>query len=138
MKILKLLGLLGLGFSVFLLTGCGSSANTLTCTTSEDGTITTIEMKFNSNNDKLKSVDVLSITDIPDTATDEQIEYVKDYLNQRCSNYPNASECSVSQSGKKISFVVKGITATEAGFENENISFDDAKKNAQADGYSCE
>ena len=111
-----------------LLTGCGGSGHTLTCSQEMEGIKMESTVYFNDAEDKVEKV----VTEVTQTFDSE--DEAKTAASQEdlvCSAY---EECSIKQSGKKATLKYTEKNNLE---EYEGKTKDDLKKEAESAGATC-
>ena len=123
----KYLTVFALG-GALLLTGCGGSGHTLTCSQEEGGVSMESTIYFNDAEDKVEKV-VTEVTQTFDSEEDAKAAAAQEDLV--CSAY---DDCSIKQSGKKATLKYTEKKDLE---EFEGRSKEDLKKEAEAGGAKC-
>ena len=138
MKNKKLLGVIGLGCSALLLTGCGGKK--LTCTMEEeaDGMGTTkMEMVFHFDKEgkKVESLDMEMAIEYDKDIKDETKEFYEGFFEETCEDEEAPKDCKVTAKDDSISLKASG-TPEELDYDAEG-DYDEIKEEMEDDGYTC-
>ena len=131
----KLLGILGIGCGLLLLTGCGGSSNTLTCSKEADGQNMTTSISF----DKDGKPESATLEIVMDGSEEEGVtkENIGDYAEMVeayfCSE--DYDSCKVTTSG--LTITLKATAKPSALDLEEEATKEDLKKEAEEDGFTC-
>lgn len=150
MKSVKYLGFVGLGCAALLLTGCGGESSNsgsgsdkdktpvkhvLTCSMSEGTDVLNVEIEFNDKEDKVVGAKMNMSTKIPEGATDENIEEVKDYIDETMC-VSDLENCKSFVSGDTIKFEAS-FTADSLKDEDFEGNKNEVKEKLEDGGYTC-
>lgn len=135
MKNVKCLGFVGLGCAL-LLTGCGGSAHSLTCSKTVDSESETIEFEFNDKEDKVIGAEFYYSIEIPDDVTEDEIEEAMSEFKEECDDDDDYKNCNVSRKGNKLE--LKAAFTNSALEEDElNSSKKEIKEDLEDEGFTC-
>lgn len=133
MKNTKVLGLVGLGCSALLLTGCGGSSHTLTCDLKEETQELHVEAKYNDKETVVEKVSMEMVMSVPEGTSDSDMEVYKSLLEGNCSA-AEYDKCEASVKGNKVVLEVEGNSDT---LDFGKGTLEEAKKAAEEKGYTC-
>lgn len=137
MKNVKYLGFVGLGCAALLLTGCGGSGHTLTCTKEEDNETQELVYEFDDKEEKVIGAKMHMTTVIPDDSSDEEIEQAKSLLEGMFCSSDMFEDCEATVSGNKLEF---NASVSESGLNDDTFSggtMKEVKEKYEKDGYTC-
>ncbi len=129
-------------FLLFAVTGCGEKK--LTCTMTEDGQTMEVVMNFDKN-DEIKTATMNMTMPFEEELTEEEQEQVNSYMGLVCSMYNyDEVECNVNTTAKesKVNIVIdfanmSDETKEALGYSGEGSKYDEIRKSAEEDGYTC-
>lgn len=122
-------------------TGCGNSKK-LTCTMTEDGAKEEIVMTYKK--DDLAKIEMTSTTVSEEEISKDEIAMYEGFVCGMLNAMSEQVDCKVSAKGKeltmKVTMNIEKMTAEELeelGYKAEETSYEDMKKAAEEDGYTC-
>lgn len=131
----KILGFIGLGCGVLLLTGCGGSAHTLSCEyeDEDEGYYENFDLKFNDDETEPESAKIEMTYVAPSGTSNEEMEEARKSLEATyCSLY---DECKVKISGDKVTISVSSDVEKLNGVKKQSL--EKYKEELENEGYSC-
>ena len=126
-----------------VVTGCGNTKK-LTCTMTEDGENAKAVMEFDKE-DKLTKMTMTMSQDFEQELTKEEVELYQGVMSAACASYPDEyADCEVKVDKKKMEIIVSYDVSKmtdeqieEMGIDKTTMSYDEMKKDAEADGFTC-
>lgn len=136
MKNKKLLGLTVLGCGALLLTGCGSGTK-LTCETTESGMTMKYILSYDNNKEKIEKVTTEATMDLGESEYGDLLDMdaLKEEAEKQCDEQ-DTGDCRVTVDGKKLTISISG-KAEDILDNDENKTYDEAKKYFENEGYTC-
>jgi len=138
MKNKKLLGVIGLGCSALLLTGCGGKKLTCTMEDEQEGMGTmTMEMvfHFDKEGEKVENLDMEMGIEFDKDIDDEMKEFYESYFEETCEDEDAPEDCKVSTKDNSVTLKASG-TPEELDYDSDG-NYDEIKEEMEDDGYTC-
>lgn len=121
-------------FGVFLISGCDSKSNKLTCKVNSGGIKDVIIIDFNNDNTEIINIKKELIMEFNDDVTDEQISITMDSIKEECleNEYIN---CEVNRENNNLIYSYESKTYKNNKIDNTDI--ETIKEDIEKDGYKC-
>lgn len=124
-------------------TGCGNGKK-LTCTKEDDEANSVVNIQFDKN-DVVTTMEIVATTKFEKELNETEKAALEEYAATMCEDYPDDfADCKINVSSKslelKITYDIANMTEEEKeefGFSEESGTYDEMKKDAEKDGFTC-
>lgn len=118
---------------LFVVNMLNKKSNTLSCTADVSGQIMTIDAEYNDSNTKAESVTMEMALELPEDATEADVDNTKQILEASCAE-KTYEKCEVTVRDNKLVVTMKG-TPEDIGFGTGTM--EEARLEAEQAGYVC-